>query len=114
MNAHELNWLRTHGANPLKGTTENFLGGPAISLNIIIPISGTPHILHSYLYRTRMPPETFLTTLLLLNIGRIFLVCILPHWWRYEVGLSLCAFSRFPRYSCLLSLCEMVHQVQDM
>jgi hypothetical protein len=30
-------------------------GGPAISLNIIIPISGISHILHSYPYRIRMP-----------------------------------------------------------
>ena len=46
--------LQTHRGIPLKRRGW-VLRGPAISLNIIIPISGTSHILHSYPYRTRRP-----------------------------------------------------------
>jgi hypothetical protein len=41
--------------HPLKRRSWILLGGPAISLNIIIPISGISHILHSYSYRIRTP-----------------------------------------------------------
>ena len=47
---------RTGTASPRKGRAGFFFEGPAISLNIIIPLSGTPHILHSYPIVPIIPP----------------------------------------------------------
>jgi hypothetical protein len=50
--AYLLSYARKH---PLKKRSGILLGGPAISLNITIPISGVSHILHSYPHRIRTP-----------------------------------------------------------
>jgi hypothetical protein len=53
---HHLAYLLAYAhKHPLKGRSWILLGGPAISLNIIVPISGISHILHSYPYRIRTP-----------------------------------------------------------
>jgi hypothetical protein len=54
---HHLAYLPAYAhRHPLKRRSWILLGGPAISLNIIIPIWGISHILHSYLNRIRTPP----------------------------------------------------------